>query len=73
MPKNDKDRITELEIAVSHQQRLLEQLNAVITEQTRQHIKQEKELVKMRELFVELKHRARDTGDNLPDEKPPHY
>lgn len=68
-------RVTELEVSLAHQQRLCEQLNEVVTLQTRDLIKLNQLLPvlqeQIRELRLELRLRGTDASD--PDERPPHY
>jgi SlyX protein len=62
-----QDRIVELEIRYTHQQRMLEELSDVVAEQGRTIDRLAKELLALRARVAEL-------GDEEPgDDKPPHY
>ncbi len=63
-----EDRVRELEIKVTYQERLLEELNQVV-------IEQDKELDRLRrsvELLTDRVKAAAQRGE-VPNEPPPHY
>lgn len=71
--QTNDSRIEVLEISIAHQQRLLEQLNEVVTEHSKILMQLEKSIPKLREELLEL--RAAQNANSAPpaDEKPPHY
>jgi uncharacterized coiled-coil protein SlyX len=68
-------RIEKLEVALAHQQRLIEQLNEVVTEQTKEMLRMGRTLDQLTKQVVELRKRPTSTEPQptLEDEKPPHY
>ena len=68
-----EQRITDLEIHVTHLQRLFDQLNEVAVQQSTQLQKMERELRELREQFKRLKTQQSDEPHDPFDEKPPHY
>lgn len=68
-------RIEKLEIEWVHQQRVTEQLNEVVTEQTKELLRLGRAFDRLSKQIVEL--RKQPTGNETPptleDEKPPHY
>lgn len=68
-------RIEKLEVTLAHQQRLIEQLNEVVTEQTKQMLRMGRTLDQLTKQVVELRKRPALTEPQptLEDEKPPHY
>ncbi|MEM9404269.1 MAG: SlyX family protein [Pseudomonadota bacterium] len=66
------DRIVDLEIRLAHQERLIEQLNEVLTDQ-------QTRLTRLEVVSENLKDRVRAIGDGgadaitPEDERPPHY
>lgn len=68
-------RIEKLEIELVHQQRVTEQLNEVVTEQTKELLRLGRAFDRLSKQIVEL--RKQPTGNQTPptleDEKPPHY
>ncbi|MEM7478741.1 MAG: SlyX family protein [Planctomycetota bacterium] len=70
---NADQRIEELEISLAHQQRLLEQLNEVVTQQTHSLLRLEKKVPQLEREIQGLKSKTAERQGPLPDEKPPHY
>lgn len=70
---SESDRIIELEIALTHQQRLLDELNGVVIEQSLAIQKLERELKAMGDEQKVLRERVGEKEASLPHEKPPHY
>ncbi|EKK00317.1 SlyX [Rhodopirellula baltica SH28] len=68
-----EDRITELEIALVHTQRVCEQLNEIVTELSLEAQRRDREMKRMVDQLKELKGKVSERGDELEDEKPPHY
>lgn len=66
-------RITELEIALTHQQQLLTQLNEVVTDQTRQLLRIDTAIRDLKEQQREIRVAQKERQGDLPHEKPPHY
>ena len=66
-----EQRIIELEIKVSHQEVLIEELNQVIYEQQKTTDKLEASLTRLTKKLQELL--AANEETQLPHEKPPHY
>ena len=67
----DESRIIEIETKLAHQDQLLIELNEVVTDQ-------QKQIMRLDELFTAMVERVRSLGDNSPDdapqdERPPHY
>ena len=64
---NPTDKIIDLEARIAFLERLLDQLNTVVTRQQDQLDAQSKALLKLRE-------QLESAGDDMPaDERPPHY
>jgi len=72
MNSQPQDRITELEIQLAHVQRLYEQLNEVVTAQSKEIERFERRFHQLQTQFKELKEQQEPGFDPL-DEKPPHY
>ena len=72
MTRDPEERITELEIQLAHVQRLYEQLNEVVTEQSGRIDLVERRCHQLQTQCKELKERQEPGFDPL-DEKPPHY
>ena len=66
-------RVAELEISVAHQQRLCEQLNEVLTQQTKQLLQFEKTFPQLALKVQELKLALHELTPAPKNEKPPHY
>ena len=75
MANDPTSRIEKLEIELAHQQRVTEQLNEVVTEQTRQLMRLARSVEQLTKQVVELRKRpdASEPAPTLEDEKPPHY
>ncbi|SRR6056297_1036289 len=69
---DDAERLIELEIQLTHQQRITEQLSQVLTEQARQMDSLQRRLHGLENRLKQLRDRSREERDLL-DEKPPHY
>lgn len=70
--KSDQQRITELEMDLTHLQRQYELLNEVVTDQAARLDRALKRIEKWEEGLDRLKNSMDGPGDPL-DEKPPHY
>ncbi|MFN3192959.1 MAG: SlyX family protein [Aureliella sp.] len=71
--KTIEQRVEELEIALAHQDRLCEQLNAVVTEQNEKLMKLENLLPLIQQQIRDVKMSIQETPRAPEDEKPPHY
>jgi uncharacterized coiled-coil protein SlyX len=65
-------RVTELEIALTHVTRLHDQLNEVVTDQTRRIDRQSRTIDRLIEQIRQLKAKRLPADDPF-DETPPHY
>lgn len=72
MGQEQVDRITALEMQLAHTQREMEQLNEVVTEQSKQIDRALRVLSRFEEKLDDFKHKIDERRDIL-DEKPPHY
>ncbi|MFO0939561.1 MAG: SlyX family protein [Pirellulales bacterium] len=70
---SSEQRLTDLEIRLTYQQRLIDQLNEIVTEHTMQLLKAEKQLGELLQRNELLQTQLREHLPNLPHEKPPHY
>ncbi len=72
--KTAEDRITELEMALAHQQRYVEVLNEVIVDQSRQIESVDRKLRTLHEQMDTMRSLVK-SGEKTPveDENPPHY
>jgi len=70
-PRNDSDRITDLETALMHLQNDFEQLNEVVLENGRTIAEMQQALIRLTGKLdaMEASHESR----SLEDDKPPHY
>jgi SlyX protein len=66
MSDTNDDRITELEIKLMHQERLVETLNEVIIEQRAQ-------MDQLRRRLEGLERKLEDSDEEPTNEPPPHY
>ncbi|MCA9134126.1 MAG: SlyX family protein, partial [Planctomycetales bacterium] len=76
MPRQPPDsaaRITELEIALAHQQRLCEQLNEVVSAHTQELMRFARQVVELERKLNQLREQRKEPQFNPVDEKPPHY
>ena len=64
-------QLLELQAQLTYQQRMLEELNTVVLEQQTGLEKLRREVESLQNMLRELA--ERQPGDDLPDEKPPHY
>ena len=71
--KDIDSRVMELEIGLAHQQRLCEQLNEVVTQQTQELLKLGKLIPKLKAEIQELKQNDAAKAPAPANEKPPHY
>lgn len=69
----DKDRLIELEVRLTYQQKLIDELNAVVTEHTLKVLKLEKLIQDIASQSRQLRTQLDQHLPNLPHEKPPHY
>lgn len=68
-----EQRVVQLEIKLTYQQKLIEELNAVVTDQTLRLMQMEKKLHKLTEQQMLVQAQMLEQLPNLPNEKPPHY
>ena len=67
----DQDKLTELEIKLAFQDKNVKELNAVIYEQQKRMDALEKTVKLMKDRMKALV--EAESGQGIPDEKPPHY
>lgn len=68
------DRLERLEFELAHLQRLYDQLNEVVTQQTRQVDRQAKQIEHLQTQLKEVKQKPASAEPFDPlEEKPPHY
>lgn len=72
MSSDPVKRVTELEIQLAHTQREVEQLNEVVTEQSRQLDRVMRLVTRFEAKLDDFKYKVEEKPDLL-DEKPPHY
>ncbi|MDA9778155.1 SlyX family protein [Rubripirellula sp.] len=72
MPADSDDRLTKLEVQLSHTQRVVEQLNEVVTEQSRQLDRVMRLVTRFEAKLDDFKYKIEEKRDLL-DDKPPHY
>ncbi len=63
----------ELEIKLSHQQRLCEQLNQVVVDHTRQIMQLERVIAEIRKQLTDLRDARKQEISDPREERPPHY
>lgn len=68
-----EQRLVDLEIRLTYQQKLIDELNSVVTEQTMTLLKLEKSIGTLVEHHDQLQRQLREQSSNLPHERPPHY
>lgn len=73
MSDDPNDRIIELEIGLAHIQRLYEQLNEVVTDQSSELVELRRANKQLNEKIERLKSDGSETTVDPADEKPPHY
>jgi SlyX protein len=73
MKKSTEDRLTDLEIGLAHQQRLCEQLNDVVYDQSKQLLQAHRLISKLETELRELRVQRKEPMPDPFDEKPPHY
>lgn len=66
-------RLVELEIRLTYQQRLIDELNGVVSEQTMKIMRLEKKFGEVAQQQDQLRLQLNEQLPNLPHEKPPHY
>ncbi|MEM8735363.1 MAG: SlyX family protein [Planctomycetota bacterium] len=71
--KSIEQRVEDLEIALAHQDRLCEQLNAIVTKQNEKMMQLENLVPALQQQIRDLKMSIRDAPRSAEDEKPPHY
>lgn len=67
-----EERVLRLEFLLTHQQKLTEDLNAVLVDQSKRIIKLERSLVQLETQMKDSQMVSREIRDPL-EEKPPHY
>ncbi|NND97498.1 MAG: SlyX family protein [Pirellulaceae bacterium] len=72
MARDLTERITDLEIQLAHVQRLFDQLNDVVTDQSSRLSQMERVMKQIEEKVKQIKPADQQSVDPL-DEKPPHY
>lgn len=73
MPPSEPERLTEVEVQLSHLQRHVEQLDDVITELGRLADRQTRKILTLENQLKELRDKPREAAIDPLDEKPPHY
>ncbi len=73
MPPSEPERLTEVEVQLSHLQRHVEQLDGVITELGRLADRQTRKILTLENQLKELRDKPREAAIDPLDEKPPHY
>lgn len=68
-----ESKLAELEFGLAHQQRLCEQLNEVVTDQTKRLLRFELLIPKLEQQIRELKNLSKGDAGIPDDERPPHY
>ena len=66
----EKDRLTEVEIKVAEQERLVDELSAVLAEQWKTIDQMDKKLTALTKRFVELEEQSQP---DIPVTRPPHW
>lgn len=67
-----EDRLIDFEMHIAHLQRVVDQLNEVVTEQAIRQDRMQNTIKQLQNKIKEMKVEKETTGDPL-DEKPPHY
>ncbi len=73
MPPSEFERLTEVEVQLSHLQRHVEQLDGVIRELGRLADRQTRKILTLENQLKELRDKPREAAIDPLDEKPPHY
>ena len=68
-----EQRLVDLEMRLTYQQKLIDELNSVVTEQTMTILRLEKSVGKLVEHHDQMQRQLREQSPNLPHERPPHY
>lgn len=66
----EKDRLTEVEIKVAEQERLVDELSAVLAEQWKTIDQMDKKLTALTKRFLELEEQSQP---DIPVTRPPHW
>ena len=69
----DDSRYVQLEIKLTHQQRLCEQLNEVVVDHTRQILQLERIVGELNKQLGDLRELKKPESSAPDDERPPHY
>ena len=73
MAQNESERLTKVEVQLSHLQRHVEQRDGVITELGRLADRQTRKILTLENQLKELRDKPREAAIDPLDEKPPHY
>lgn len=73
LPDQLEQRLVELEIRLTYQQKVIEELNGVVTDQTFKILRIEKKLGEVAQQHQQMATQIREQLPNIPNEKPPHY
>jgi SlyX protein len=68
-----EQRLVELEIRLTYQQKLIDELNGIVTDHTMRTLRLEQKLGDLSQQNEQLRRQVNDQLPNLPHEKPPHY
>jgi uncharacterized coiled-coil protein SlyX len=68
-----EQRFVELEIRATHQQKHIDELNAVVTELNLKMLRLETKIVNINQQNDQMKNLLRENLPDLPHERPPHY
>lgn len=66
-------RVTELEIQLAHLQRMFDQLNEVVTEQSKRMDRLQQSSKQLADKLDRMKNASGGGGFDAVDDKPPHY
>ncbi len=66
-------RVTELEIQLAHLQRMFDQLNEVVTEQSKRMDRLQQSNKQLADKLDRMKNASSGGGFDAADDKPPHY
>jgi SlyX protein len=72
-PTSLEQRMVDLEIRLTYQQKLIDELNGVVTEQTMELLRLGKKFSEFLQQHDQIRVQLREQLPNLPHEKPPHY
>lgn len=68
-----EQRLVDLEMRLTYQQKLIDELNSVVTEQTMTLLRLEKSVGTLVQHHDQMQRQLREQSPNLPHERPPHY